>query len=66
MKEKWFQRAQLPMAVIDQDGIVWTLREIGGPLYSHSISQQLRSPEDLEDQFGPCTPMVAEVEEGGE
>lgn len=64
MNENWTERKELPRAVIDQDGIVWVLRQIGGPLYSHSELAYLRNPQRLEEAFGPCTPMIAEPEAG--
>ena len=34
VNENWTRRKELPMAVIDQDGIVWVLLEADQPAYT--------------------------------
>ena len=61
--KKWFERDELPRAVIDQNDNVWVYdinATITGSEYTYMSDRGWYFASDLEDCFGPCTPLVAE------
>lgn len=61
--KKWFERDELPRAVIDRDDDIWVYdinATITGAEYTYMSDKGWYFAEDLEDCFGPCTPLVAE------
>lgn len=62
-EQKWFERDPLPRAVIDQDGDIWVYdinATITGAEYTYMSDKGWYFAEDLEDCFGPCTPLAPE------
>ncbi len=66
VNENWTRRKELPMAVIDQDGIVWVLLEADQPAYTRPRLGGKLAAVHLEELHGPCTPMIAEAGEEDE
>lgn len=62
----WFERDPLPRAVIDKNDNVWVYN--GGATsiaeeYVCLIGDIWHSAKDLEDDYGPCTPLIPENEQ---
>lgn len=60
---KWFERDPLPRAVIDRDENVWVYdinATITGSECTYMSDRGWYFASDLEDCFGPCTPLVPE------
>lgn len=63
-EQKWFERDELPRAVIDQDGDIWVYdinATITGEEYTYMSDRGWYFASDLEDCFGPCTPLAPET-----
>lgn len=65
-EQKWFERDELPRAVIDKDDDIWVY-DIGafrtGKERTYISSGSWYFAKKLEDCFGPCTPLVPETEQ---
>lgn len=64
----WFERDPLPRAVIDRNDNVWVYNTGATSIaeeYVCLIGDIYHSAKDLEDNYGLCTPLVAEGEEAG-
>lgn len=65
---KWFERDELPRAVIDQDGDIWVLnteKRLYGLIVDNSDKHWFDcTGKELEtdQEYGPCTPLVPETE----
>lgn len=61
---KWFERENLPRAVIDRDNDIWAY-DIGasrtGTERTYMSDRGWYFASDLEDCFGPCTPLAPET-----
>ena len=62
-EQKWFERDELPRAVIDKDGDIWVYdRDAAGTdeEYADIFGIGLYRAKDLEGTHGPCVPLVPE------